>query len=219
MGKLVSLKHIADKGVREHIIGMHNVPAQLQALKIKISESFLEEGRIRQEKLETTNLVIRGKNKGKKVRSVPMKKKANNSLVNQTGATEVTHVKCFFCRKKGHVKKDCIKYKKWLENEGMVSQRTPTDSERFIFSGNKIRSRVEAVGTYQLRQPSGYVLLLEKTFYIPSFSRNLISVSKLLTLDMNLSFSFSLFNIVKDSIIGNGSLIDGLYRLNLDPFP
>ena len=25
---------------------------------------------------------------------------------------------CFFCKKKGHMKKDCPKYKKWLEKKG-----------------------------------------------------------------------------------------------------
>ncbi|XP_077228533.1 uncharacterized protein LOC143861499 [Tasmannia lanceolata] len=102
MGKLVSLKHTADKGVREHIMEM-DVATQLQALKVEIFESFLvffiinslsveysqfkisynihkgkwslnklltmcvqDEGRLRQEKLETTNLVVRGKNKEKK---------------------------------------------------------------------------------------------------------------------------------------------------------
>ncbi|XP_077226386.1 uncharacterized protein LOC143859612 [Tasmannia lanceolata] len=39
--KHVSLKHTADKQVREHIMEMHNVDAQLQALKVEIFESFL----------------------------------------------------------------------------------------------------------------------------------------------------------------------------------
>ena len=26
--------------------------------------------------------------------------------------------KCFFCKKKGHMKKDCPKFQKWLEKKG-----------------------------------------------------------------------------------------------------
>ena len=29
--------------------------------------------------------------------------------------------KCFFCKKKGHVKKDCPKFKKWFEKKGNLS--------------------------------------------------------------------------------------------------
>jgi len=37
-------------------------------------------------------------------------------------------------------------------------------------------SHVEAVGTYKLVLKSGFQLDLESTFYVPSFSRNLVSV-------------------------------------------
>ena len=37
-------------------------------------------------------------------------------------------------------------------------------------------SHVEAVGTCKLVLSSGFILQLEKTFYIPSFARNLILV-------------------------------------------
>ena len=40
-------------------------------------------------------------------------------------------------------------------------------------------SAVEGVGTYRLVLHTGYVLNLDKTFYIPSFSKNLVSVSRL----------------------------------------
>jgi len=42
-----------------------------------------------------------------------------------------------------------------------------------------MRSHVEAIGTCKLILSSNFILVLEKTFYVPCFSKNLISVSKL----------------------------------------
>ena len=63
--------------------------------------------------------------------------------------------------------------------QGLQNLRKPMGSEKIILSGNKMGSHVEAIGTCYLTLNSGFVLELEKTFYVPSFSRNLISVSRL----------------------------------------
>ena len=55
-------------------------------------------------------------------------------------------------------------------------------SEQCIYLGNKMRSHVEVVGTCNLVLSSGFILNLKKTFYVPSFSRNLISVSRVVPL-------------------------------------
>ena len=52
-------------------------------------------------------------------------------------------------------------------------------SEQNALSDNKVGSHVESIGTYNLVLDNDYVLDLERTFYIPSFSRNLILVSRL----------------------------------------
>ena len=49
-------------------------------------------------------------------------------------------------------------------------------SELYIHSGGRSSSHLEAIKTYSLELLSGFVLQLEKTFYVPSFSRNLIYV-------------------------------------------
>ena len=61
-------------------------------------------------------------------------------------------------------------------------------SEQCIYSGNKMHLHVEAVGTCSLVLSSGFNLNLEKTFYVPSFSRNLISVSRIVPLGYSFSF-------------------------------
>ena len=75
---------------------------------------------------------------------------------------------------------------------------------------------VEAIGTYKLVLSSGFVLELEKTFYVLSFSRNLISVSRLVPLGYSFNFSnLSLSLFYKPDLIEDGTLSDGLYYLNL----
>ena len=87
-----------------------------------------------------------------------------------------------------------------------------------LVHGNWKKASIEGIGTYRLILDSGYHLDLPQTLYVPSLSRNLVSVSKL---DVNgFSFKiekgcFSLFN-KDDSFISSGILVDGLYRLKLD---
>ena len=53
----------------------------------------------------------------------------------------------------------------------MQNPRKLVGSKQCIYSGNKMRSLVEGVGTCRLGLSSGLVLELEKTFSIPSFLR------------------------------------------------
>ena len=73
--------------------------------------------------------------------------------------------------------------------QGFQNLRKPVGSEQSILSRNKMSSNVEAIVTFYLTLSSGFVLELEKTFYVPSFSRNLISVSRLVPFGYSLKFS------------------------------
>ena len=59
----------------------------------------------------------------------------------------------------------------------MKNLRKPVGNEWYIHSGGRSSSHVEAIGTCGLKLSSSFVLQLEKTFYVPSFSRNLFSIS------------------------------------------
>ena len=57
---------------------------------------------------------------------------------------------------------------------------------------------------------------MERTFYVPSFSRNLISVSRLVPLSYSFNFSNTSSSLYyKSELIGNCTLSDGLFYINL----
>ncbi|XP_052734083.1 uncharacterized protein LOC128196632 [Vigna angularis] len=99
---------------------------------------------------------------------------------------------------------------------GMENLRKPMGSEQRIYSGSKMSSHVEAIGTCNLVLSSDFVLCLEKNFYVPCFSKNLISISQLSHLGFSFNFMDSGFTLLnKSKVIGFGELCDGLYFIKL----
>jgi hypothetical protein len=102
--------------------------------------------------------------------------------------------------------------------QGFLSLRKPMGSEQGIYSGNGMCSHVEAIGTFRLVLENGYILDLVNIFYVPSFSKNLIFISKLVLLGFEFNFIGSNVYLFKNSNdIGSRILVNGLYKLNLDP--
>nr|KYP41156.1 hypothetical protein KK1_037495 [Cajanus cajan] len=96
----------------------------------------------------------------------------------------------------------------------------PTEYGPFQMSyntGNREKVLVEAVGTYRLILNTGHHLDLLETLYVPSFSRNLVSLSKLDAIGYSFTFGNGCFSLFKHNhLIGTGILCEGLYKLNLD---
>ena len=100
--------------------------------------------------------------------------------------------------------------------EGTENLRKPVGSELSILLGNKMGSHVEAIMTCTLTLSNGFVLVLDSTFYVPSFSRNWIYVSRLVPLGFSFTFQDNVFNLFyKSNHIGTSILVDGLYRISL----
>ena len=76
---------------------------------------------------------------------------------------------------------------------------------------------VEAVGTLSLILEGGFCLNLYGTLYVPSMTRNLISVSKLIIDDFVFTFGYNKVYISLNSrVVGNGYLEGNLFKLCLD---
>ncbi|KAL4388039.1 hypothetical protein GQ457_09G022720 [Hibiscus cannabinus] len=177
--KFTSLKLTTVKGVRDHINKMRDLAARLKALEVEMSDSFLvhyilntlppqygpfkisynthkdkwsidelltmcdqEEGRLILEMGESALTVTQGKR--------PVQAKQRGKAKMQPQADIKKEFTCFFCKKKGHLKKDCVKYKVGLRRKGLKNLREPVGAERHIYSGNKMQSHVEAIGTCEL---------------------------------------------------------------------
>ncbi|KAG8372917.1 hypothetical protein BUALT_Bualt12G0116900 [Buddleja alternifolia] len=140
------------RGVREHIMQMRDIVAQLKTLEVEMSETFLvhyilntlqqqygpfkisydthkdkwsinelmtmcvqEEGRLAMELGESAHMAMHG---GNKSQSKHMK---NSKILTQPEIKKES--RCFFCKKKDHKKKDCPKFKIWLEKKGFAKPK------------------------------------------------------------------------------------------------
>jgi hypothetical protein len=73
-----------------------------------------EEEKLKHEKPESVHMVTHAKGKTKGGKYAQKFKKENKVPIKQNGKKDT----CFFCKKGGHMKKDCQKYIKWLERKG-----------------------------------------------------------------------------------------------------
>ena len=101
--------------------------------------------------------------------------------------------------------------------QGCLWSRLPSDAKRFIYMADDNKVAVRAVRTFRLCSKTGLFLDLFETFYVPSFRRNLVSVSRLDKSDYHCSFGNNKVSLFQNSnIICSGFLIDNLYNLDLN---
>ncbi|KAK9672848.1 hypothetical protein RND81_12G129000 [Saponaria officinalis] len=207
-----------------------------------ISYGVQEEERLKQDKDEVALLSITSKGKGKKRKFEP---KAATKGLDEQKENEKS-INCYFCGKSGHIKKNCTKYharlakqtKKvnlasvprntwWVDSgttthisvsmQGCLKHRRPIDGERYIYAGDGKSVEVDAIKTFRLLLRTGLYLDLEDTFVVPSFRRNLISVSHLDKSGYSCLFENKRFILsLNSNIVGTGSLcgFDNLYMLD-----
>jgi len=101
--------------------------------------------------------------------------------------------------------------------QGFLTILTKSLNEKFVFMGNRVKAPLEAVRTYHLKLDTEHHLDLLETLYVPSLSRNLVSLSKLDVTDTLLIFGNGCLSLFKHNLlIGTSVLCDGLYKLKLD---
>ncbi|KAK2990326.1 hypothetical protein RJ640_003598 [Escallonia rubra] len=244
--------------------GLFKINYNTQKRKWKMSELISmcvqEEERLKSEQLDSAHVAITGpsKGKGKKFGKGSMQGNKSASVIktdkaSSSGTKGSSGPRCHFCKDKGHMRKECLKFREWLEKkcnlsicfcyesytidvplnawwvdtgvtvhisnslQGFLSVKKLNKGDRNVLVGNGEKAQVEAVGTLRLVLESGFNLDLVDTVYVPSMTRNLISVSRLdaygyLFKFENTGFSLSLYS----RVIGSGLLEENLYKLLLN---
>ncbi|RVW51340.1 hypothetical protein CK203_075508 [Vitis vinifera] len=138
--------------VREHIMQIRDIAAQLKTLEVEMSNSFFvhfilntlpqqygpfkisynthkdkwlinelltmcvqEEGMLKMKLGESALMAMERKD------HYQAKKKGKSKILSQSGIKKTN--RCFFCKKKGHMKKGCTKFQKCLEKKGYVKPK------------------------------------------------------------------------------------------------
>jgi hypothetical protein len=101
--------------------------------------------------------------------------------------------------------------------QGCRNYRKPRDGERYIYVGDDNKAEVEVIGHFRLLLKTALYLNLFDTFVVPSFRRNLISISALDKLGFSCSFGDEKFYLYRHSnmiAFGFLSIMNNLYALD-----
>uniref|UniRef100_A0A6N2MTR1 Integrase catalytic domain-containing protein n=1 Tax=Salix viminalis TaxID=40686 RepID=A0A6N2MTR1_SALVM len=209
---LISMKYKGKGNVREYILEMSHLASKLKALQLELSEDLLVH-------LVLISLPAQF-NQFKVSYNCQKETWSLNELISHC-VQEEERLKQD--RTERHKKKQCTNYHAWRAKKGMLlalgclSCRKPNDVERYIYVGDGKTVEVEAIGKFRLLLKTGLYLDLNETFIVPSFRRNLISISALDKSGYSCSFGNGKFSLFYDSkLSGSGSLsgYDNLYLID-----
>ena len=101
--------------------------------------------------------------------------------------------------------------------QGLKRSRKLAKGEVDLRVGNRAKVAALAVGTFEIPLPSGLILGLNNCYYVPAFSRNIISISLLDEEGFEFNFKNKGCSFYLNKMhYGSGQLLDGLYILNLE---
>ncbi|RVW63029.1 Retrovirus-related Pol polyprotein from transposon TNT 1-94 [Vitis vinifera] len=224
MAELTTMKYDGQKGIQQHILNMTEKAAKLKALGMGMDESFLVQFVLNSLPSQFAPFKIHYNTNSDQWNLNELTSKCIQEEVRlrQEGhnlAFAVTHG---VTKKKGKFKKERTFHLRKADlgkvaRVMMENSLKPKESEKFLYMGNRLKVEVVAVGTYRLLLETGHRMDLLNTFYVPSISRNLVSLSKLDATGYSVLFSSGQLSLMLNSVtVGSGILCDGLYKISLN---
>ncbi|KAK9750981.1 hypothetical protein RND81_02G233800 [Saponaria officinalis] len=134
MSQLTTKRFDWSQPIHDHVTHMSNLASKLKTLGMDVSETFLvqfimnfllfefgqfqEEGRLKKMRDQAVHLVGHDGASSNKTKPSMKGKKKGMSFFKGPEINIQKEKKCFFCKKVGHFKKDCLKRKAWFEKKG-----------------------------------------------------------------------------------------------------
>lgn len=102
-----------------------------------------------------------------------------------------------------------------LAYAGFLKPKEGDEKWHDIYSYYRMHSHVETIGICRLVLYFGFILNLEKTYYIFSYLRNIISISRIVPLVLSFNFSQITFSLLHNSfVMRNVTMNQGHFQNN-----
>nr|CAN72798.1 hypothetical protein VITISV_031251 [Vitis vinifera] len=195
-----------------------------------ITKCVAEEEKLKKEKNESAHLVALGKpnnqKRVEKARKPNFHSHKKNKNFKKSGSEKQKNGNAKNTDLKSLQQKGSQEDSWWLDSgatvhvatslQGIRNLRKPSEKESKLKVGSDIGIDVEHIGVVVLELDFGFRLVLDNVFCVPSFRRNLISLSVLDKTGYSFTFANKRVDVIYDSkVIGNCVLSYGLYRLSL----
>ncbi|GKA65707.1 retrotransposon protein, putative, ty1-copia subclass [Tanacetum coccineum] len=94
---------------------------------------------------------------------------------------------CHHCKEVGHWRRNCPSYHAELKKRKnrLRESRKLKHGALSLYVGNGMRAAVEAIGSFDLIQPSGLIIVLDNCHFAPTITRGVVSISRFVDNDMH----------------------------------
>ncbi|GKA43416.1 retrotransposon protein, putative, ty1-copia subclass [Tanacetum coccineum] len=105
---------------------------------------------------------------------------------------------------------------KQQKDKGFREARKLKQVALYLYVGNGVRTQVEAIGSYDLVLPNGFVICLDNCHYAPSITRGVVSVYRLVENEFVQCFTDFEFSVSKNNVFYfNAIPSNGIYEIDM----
>ncbi|KAJ1412275.1 gag-polypeptide of LTR copia-type, partial [Sesbania bispinosa] len=187
MGELTNKKFDWSQPIHDHVTGMANLAAKLKSMGMEVNESFLVQFIMNSlppefGQFQVNYNTLKDKWNFQEIKAMLVQEEGRLKKVKDHSIHLMTHDGASSSKTKPGKKNKKDKG----PMKGFLSIQPIKGTEKYLYMGNRMKARIEGIGTYRLILDTGCCLDLEKCLYVPGCARNLVSVAKLDCLEVRI---------------------------------